>query len=56
MELVEQLRHYADLMAPSGLGGPGFALSPDKRSLLTEAAEEIERLRERVEYLSPFER
>ena len=45
-DIVEQLRHYGNQMAPSGLGGSGFALSPNRAPLLKEAAAEIERLRD----------
>ena len=43
MNLIDHLRRYAERMAPSGLGGQGAGLHPDRRSLLTDAANEIER-------------
>jgi hypothetical protein len=45
MDIVEQLNHYASQMRPSGLGGMGHALAPQKASMLVKAASEIDRLR-----------
>lgn len=45
MTIVEQLKYYADAMAPSGLGGPGQGLASSRRAMLSDAATEIERLR-----------
>ena len=43
MNLIEKLRHYAAAMRPSGLGGPGHGLSPDRAPLLDDAAAALER-------------
>lgn len=54
MDIVGQLRHYAKQMTPSGLGGSGCALHPDKAPMLKEAANEIEELRTAIrKYLTP---
>lgn len=52
-DIVEQLERYHSLMRPSGLGGGGLALSPDRAGMLKDAAAEIRRLRsERDQYLN----
>ena len=50
-DIVDRLKYYAAQMEPSGLGGPGYALSPAQAPLLRKAAIEISRLRERNEKL-----
>ncbi len=46
--IVEQLKHFASKMKPSGLGGGGYALSWEKAPMLEQAAAEIERLQAEV--------
>lgn len=45
MNTSDELRFYANQMKPSGLGGRGKALSPDRAMLLERAADENDQLR-----------